>query len=115
MTSLQEYDLELNPTKIIKGKGLFKLVTQDMDDENKEEYGWQEEPTMYTQHVPYIPIVEDSYYNDLKCYLQHCTISEHLNSKHKRALKLKSLQYMLVCGILFRKNYDGVLLRCLEK
>jgi hypothetical protein len=30
-------------------------------------------------------------------------------------LRLKSAQYQLVHGILFRRNYDGVLLRCLEK
>ena len=30
-------------------------------------------------------------------------------------LRLKSAAYHIVDGILFRKNYDGVLLRCLEK
>ena len=30
-------------------------------------------------------------------------------------LRLKSASYQLVEGVLFRKNYDGVLLRCLEK
>ena len=28
---------------------------------------------------------------------------------------LKSVAYQIIDGILFRKNYDGVLLRCLEK
>jgi hypothetical protein len=40
---------------------------------------------------------------------------DHLNAKQKRALRLKYLQYQLLHGILFRKNYDGVLLRCLER
>jgi hypothetical protein len=30
-------------------------------------------------------------------------------------LQLKYLQYQLLHGILFKKNYDGVLLRCLER
>ena len=30
-------------------------------------------------------------------------------------LRLKSVVYHIIDGILFRKNYDGVLLRCLEK
>jgi hypothetical protein len=115
MTTLQEYDLEFKPTNIVKGQGLCKLVTRITDVENQEEDSWQEEPTLYTQQVPYIPVVEDSYYNDLKYYLQHGTTPEHLNAKKKRVLRLKSLQYQLVHGILFRKNYDGVLLRCLEK
>jgi hypothetical protein len=73
MKTLQEYDLEFKPANIVKGQGLCKLVTQDMGDENQEEDGWKEEPTMYTQQVPYILVVEDSYYNDLKYYLQHGT------------------------------------------
>ena len=39
---------------------------------------------------------------------------EHWNSKQRRALRLKSALYHIIDGVLFRKNYDGVLLRCLE-
>jgi len=39
----------------------------------------------------------------------------HLNYKTKRALRLKSNQYQLVDDVLFRKSYDLVLSRCLEK
>jgi hypothetical protein len=49
MISLEEYDLEFKPTKIVKVQHLFKLVTQNKGDENQEEDGWQEEPNMYTQ------------------------------------------------------------------
>jgi hypothetical protein len=59
--------------------------------------------------------LKGSYYNDLKYYLQHGTTPDYLNAKQKRALRLKSLQYQLLHDILFRNNYDGVLLRCLEK
>jgi hypothetical protein len=40
---------------------------------------------------------------------------DHLNAKQKRELRMKYLKYQLLHGILFRKNYDGVLLRCLER
>jgi len=58
MMSLQEYDLEFNPTNIVKCQGLYKLVTRITDVENQEEDRWKEEPTMYTQHVPYVPAIE---------------------------------------------------------
>ena len=48
-------------------------------------------------------------------YLQVGLLPEHWNSKQRRALHLKSASYQIVEGILFRINYDGVLLRCLEK
>jgi hypothetical protein len=39
MTTLQEYDLEIRPSKIIPGMGLFILATKSMDlkNENKIE------------------------------------------------------------------------------
>jgi hypothetical protein len=45
-----------------------------MDSEDQEEDGWKEEPTLYTQQVPYVPSIENSWYNDLKYYLQHGTL-----------------------------------------
>jgi hypothetical protein len=74
MIYLQEYDLEFKPTTIVKGQGLCKLATRVMDSEDQEEDGWKEEPTLYTQQVPYVPSIENSCYNDLKYYLQHGTL-----------------------------------------
>lgn len=39
----------------------------------------------------------------------------HHNYKTKCALRLTSNQYELINDVLFRKNYDLILLRCLEK
>ena len=57
----------------------------------------------------------ESWYRDLVHYLQVGMLPEHWNSEQRRALHLKSASYQIVEGVLFRKNYDGVLLRCLEK
>jgi hypothetical protein len=83
MTELQEYNLDFKLANNVKGQGLYKLVTQDTNDEYQEEDRWQDEPTMYTHQVPYIPTTEGSYYNDLKYYLQHGTIPNHLNVSFK--------------------------------
>jgi len=66
MTALQEYDLEFKPITIVKCQGLCNLTTRSMDSKEKEEDGWQEEPILYTQQAPYIPSIENSWYNDLK-------------------------------------------------
>ena len=42
-------------------------------------------------------------------------LPEHWNSKQRRELRLKSASYQIIDGVLFRKNYDGVFLRCLEQ
>ena len=42
-------------------------------------------------------------------------MSEHWSPKQRRALRLKLASYQIIDGVLFRKNYDGVFLRCLEQ
>jgi hypothetical protein len=38
-----------------------------------------------------------------------------LDIKKKCALRMKATQYHLINDVLFKKNYDSMLLRCLEK
>jgi hypothetical protein len=86
-----------------------------MDSEDQEEEGWKEEPTLYAQQYPYVPSIDNLWYNDLKKYLHHNTTYDHFNAKKKRALRMKSAQYQLVHIILFRNNCGRVILCFLEK
>jgi hypothetical protein len=38
-----------------------------------------------------------------------------MNPKERRTLKMKSNKYVLIIDILFRRNYDGILLRCVDE
>ena len=62
-----------------------------------------------------ISTAPESWYRDLIHYLQRGYFLEHWSSKKRRALWLKSTSYQFIEGFIFRKNYDGVLLRCLEQ
>ena len=110
--ALQEYDLEFKPSSIVKGKGLCKLMTENR---NNEEHAWENETELHLMDVCPLFIAPDSWYRDLVHYLQTGSLPEHWNSKKRRALRLKSASYQIIEGILFKKNYDRVLLRCLEK
>ena len=55
------------------------------------------------------------WYNDIRHYLQHGSTPRHLDPAKRRPLRLRSASFHLVNGILFRQNFDGVLMRCLEK
>jgi hypothetical protein len=55
------------------------------------------------------------WYYEMKYYLTHGSSPQYMEPKKKRSLRLKSTQYHLTQGILFKNNYDGVFLRCLEK
>ena len=43
------------------------------------------------------------------------TAPDYLEPRKRRALRLKSAPYLLIDNILFRRNSDKVLLRCLDK
>ena len=75
VSKIQEDDLEIKPTKLIKGQGLAKMLTQtnekaiDMICENT-----RANPTM-------IPTLQDLYnhwYSDIIYFLLHPTCSDHL-------------------------------------
>ena len=54
-------------------------------------------------------------YADLIFYLKNGHASAQLSYKTKQDLILKSKQYELINDVLFRRNFDSVILRCLEK
>ena len=65
--TLQEYDLELKPTNIIKGNGLCKLMDEGQDDEDDD---WRNEDELHMIDVCPIFTSPASWYKDLVHYLQ---------------------------------------------
>ena len=108
VTTLQEYDLEFKPASIVKGQGLCKQMTEN---EKNEEHAWEDEAELHVMEVCPLFTAPESWYRDLVHYLQAGLFPEHWSSNQRRALRLKSASYQLVEGVLFRNNYDGVLLR----
>ena len=43
------------------------------------------------------------------------TAPDYLEPRKRRALRLKSSPYLLIDNIIFKRNLDGVLPRCLDK
>ena len=79
---MQEYDLEINRAKLVKGQGLCKLIAEALDPQEEEE-GWDNEADMMQREVLYIPTLIDSWYNDLKYYLTHGSIPSHLDARKR--------------------------------
>ena len=51
LTSLQEYDLEIKPTKLVKGQGLCKLAVEALDPQEEEEEEWENEFDMLEREL----------------------------------------------------------------
>ena len=82
---------------------------------DNEENSWDNEVELQMVDVCPLFTAPDSWYRDLVHYLQEGYLPDHWNSKQRRELHLKSASYQIIDGVLFRKNYDGVFLRCLEQ
>eukprot|EP00253_Pinus_taeda_P015330 PITA_15330 len=109
VTALQEYDLEIKPTKIARGQGFCKLLAGAS---NIQELG----DTEHIEEINQISITDsESQYADLIFYLKNGYAPPNLSYKNKRAIRLKAKNFIIIDGVLFRKNYDSILLGCLEK
>ena len=109
VTTLQEYDLEIKPAKIVRGQGFCRLL---VGASNIPESG----DTEHIEEINQVSITDfESQYADLIFYLKNGHAPPNLSYKNKRAIRLKSKTFVIIDDVLFRKNYDSVLLRCLEK
>ena len=114
MTTLQEYDLEIKPTKIVKGQGLCLLAAQSNDPE-QEQLQWNREEGTSEDTVNVISAPSSKWYDDIRFFLTHRFSPKNLDFKKSRDLKLRVSPYQLIDGVLLRVNYDGFFLRCFEK
>ena len=114
MIALQEYDLEIKPTKIIRGQSLCQLTVQSIDHE-QQHTDWEWEEAIPTGFVNILETTISKWYDQIKFFLHNGFSLETLDPKKCRVLRLKSTPYQLTDNVLFRNNYDGIFLRCLEK
>lgn len=108
-----EYDIEIKPTKLIKGQGLAKIITKtnfqaldinELDNEQK----------MATPQINQ-SFLQSSWYADIIYILLNLQAPSGLSRTKKRFIKMKSLKFRILDGSLFRKNHEGILLNCLIK
>ena len=69
---------------------------------------------LWCGEASYVSPGQESWYDKLTYLLHHGTFPENLNATERRTLRLKSSQYRLINSVIFRVNYNGVLLICLE-
>jgi len=55
------------------------------------------------------------WYDDLNTFLISGKYLSKMKSSQRRALKIKAQKYMVQRGLLFKKNHEGIYLRCLNR
>ena len=112
VSKIQEYELEIRPTKLIKGQGLAKLLTQG----NEEALGivCQNELSAPV-FPPKLQCLDHHWYSDIIFFLQNLTCPQHLKGHKRRSLRLKVVSYCITQEALRWRNPDGIILRCVKE
>eukprot|EP00253_Pinus_taeda_P026646 PITA_26646 len=116
IAKLLEYDIEIKPTKLVKGQGLAKLLTQsnldcidfNLSSEISEISENEEEMVQINEKFLIL-----EWYKDVTFVLQHNRAPDNLSKSKARFTKLKSLRYFVYDQNLFWKDAGGILLKCL--
>jgi len=107
IAKLLEYDIDIKPTKLAKGEGLAKLMTQsnldcldiNLNAEILENFYDEEELVPIDEKY----LVSD-WYKDVVFVLQHHKAPSDLTKSKARFVKLKSLRYFVFDKNLFWKD-----------
>jgi hypothetical protein len=113
VSKIQEYDLEIKPTKLIKGQGLAQMLTEgneqvlDLVCQNS-----QSRPALSSELQK---LEQHQWYADIIFFLSNLTCPSHLIGHKRRALRLKAAKYCIIQDGLGWRNPDGVILRCVDE
>jgi hypothetical protein len=119
IAKILEFDLEIKPTKLVKGQGLAKLLVGsnckylEVNFINTcSENQWAKVPDKIPRDGP--PLAECTWYKDIIYFLQDLRPPDGMGKRKARALKLKAIRYCLIDRVLYWKDPLGMLLICLE-
>lgn len=105
--------MEFNPFHTINGHGLCKILADAKYVSKQEILEWEQEKEMYNVEQVAQSSSIAPWCLDIRQFLENNTLATQLLNKQKREIRLKSLSYQLVHGVLFIKHHNGVFLRCL--
>ena len=111
ITAMLEYDLEIKPTKLIKGQGLAKLMAKsnmhplDINliaamSEHENGGSLIQVSEMFLQSL---------WYSDIVYVLQHLSPPPRMSRSKGRSLKLKSAKFYILNSALYWKDPGGIL------
>jgi hypothetical protein len=121
LAKIQEFDLEVKPTKLVKGQGLARLLAESnfraLGINNvQEEEGWLDINEIDDQLIE--DKIEDKFiasdwYKDIVMYLLTLKCPDELSASKARTLKLHAVKYCISDKKLYWKDPLGFLLVCL--
>jgi hypothetical protein len=119
IAKILEFDLEIRPTKLIKGQGLAKLLAEAncqalgvsfMNEQLENQQNQLSDVGPQTEPL----LARCPWYKDIIYFLQKLRPPDSLQRNKARALKLQAVRYCLIDQVLYWKDLLGVLLKCMD-
>ena len=102
----QEYDIEIKPTKLVRGNALCREIVENKIEELEE----SEE-----KQLVLVVGLQDAWFEDIVYFLTYGECPKGLNARQRRDLRLKAAKFMIWDGKLFKNAIDGTFLRCVDR
>jgi len=111
IATILEYDIEIKPTKLIKGQGLAKLMVESNCQALTINFisALDDQEEMATPQISE-PFIDSPWYVDITFVLLNLQAPPELTRTKDRFLKMKSLRYCVIDNALFWKDNNGILL-----
>ena len=115
IAALLEYDVEIKPTKLIKGQGLAKLMAEtnlhalDINLIAALSDGEEENSAVQVSDI----FITSPWYADIVYVLQNVSAPPGMSRNKARTLKLKAAKFCIMKSALYWKDPGGILLNCL--
>lgn len=93
IAKILEFDIEIKPTKLIKGQGLARLITDSNCKAVNLSLTDSNIPQVDKKIMPYPNLFESHWYRDIAYFLSNPTCPPEMEKSNKRALKLKAIKY----------------------
>jgi hypothetical protein len=115
IAAILEYDLEIKPTKLIKGQGLAKLMAQSDCEAAGINFiaDMSESPQEATNSHVSQEFVDSSWYVDIIYVLENLQAPLGVSKTKAIFLNLKVVKFCILENSLYWKYLGGMLLRCL--
>jgi ribonuclease HI len=114
IAKILEFDLEIKPTKLIKGQGLAKLLAESNCKALGINYINEQAESSSKDSQSALSLAACPWYKDILYFLQELRPPDGMEKSKARALKLKAVRYCLIDQALYWKDPLGVFLRCLD-
>lgn len=122
IAKLIDFNIELKPTKLVRGQGLAKLMAEEncrMLDMNwistNSEDGQTEEPTAGHDQALAKNLASYEWYSTIAQFFLKLEVLPNLSSSQARTIKHREANFCIHDNLLYWRDPSGILLRCLDK